>query len=106
VIDVAPDPGSLVDASKVVGTLTFTGWGDNVNAAVGEPAGGRMMPVGTSRMLAIWGVTVSKLLLVGVATIVTMVPDPPSSGDGNGAVYTVLAWPLLFVTMVRADSAP
>ena len=50
VIEFAPVPAWLVEASNVTGVPATTGVGDIVNAAVGLPAGARMMPGGTRRM--------------------------------------------------------
>src|SRR6516164_7406284 len=109
---VAPVPGELDEASKFDATLKLTGVGEMVNCAVGAPAGGRMTPIGTRRMVTVSGFAVVKFVAVAVATIDTQlpgspeqVPNSPLTGLG-GAVYTAEATPSLFVTIVRADSVP
>ena len=114
-IDVAPVPGAAPDASKVTGTLASAVVGDIVKggvASVGEPPGGRMTPVGTSRISTSWGFAATKFDPVAVATMVTQlpgsdlhVPNTPLGGLG-GAVYTTLATPSALVTSARADSLP
>src|SRR3989442_1542361 len=66
--------------------------GEIVMHGVGVVAGGRITPRGTSRILTVCGPTVPKLVLVGVAMIVTHVPGKPSHrplrllGGAAGAV--------------------
>src|SRR6185436_20924372 len=48
----APEPGTLACASKIAGMPTVTGVGVTVNAAVGDPAGGRITPGETSLISA------------------------------------------------------
>jgi hypothetical protein len=74
VICVAPVPIVLGDASNVTGTPMRAVVGDIVNAAVGVPAGGRMTPGGTRRIVTVSGLTATKFVPVGVAMIVTQVP--------------------------------
>jgi hypothetical protein len=112
VIAEAPRPGMLAEASNVERTFNCTGVGVTVNDAVGAPAGGRITPGGTSRMVTLSGVAVSKPKPEAVATISTQlpgrllhVPKIPAVGLG-GAVYTTFATPLESVTIVRADRVP
>ena len=103
-------PGLLADASNVAATFIWTGCGDTVNDAVGAPAGGRITPVGTRRIITCSGLDVAKFVEVGVATIATQLPaevehaTPPALLAG--AVNTAVATPSLLVTTDRADNVP
>jgi hypothetical protein len=91
----APVPGWLVEASKMTGEFMTALSGDITNAAVGDPAGGRITPGGMRRMATWAKFAASKLptgsLLphftfeLGVATMSTVVPDPPMDDGGGGA---------------------
>src|SRR5471032_295338 len=106
----APVPGVLAEASNVTGMLINAMLGDIANTAVGAPAGGRITPVGTRRIVTCSGFAVEKLVPVAVATIETQLPGsalqvPKAPFDG-GAVYTTVATPLASVTIERAESVP
>ena len=58
VICVAPVPGKLAEPSNVTWEFCTATSGDMVNDAVGVPAGGRITPGGTSRMVTSWLFTV------------------------------------------------
>ena len=93
VIDVAPAPTVLADASKVTGTPVRTGVGDMLNEAVGAPAGAWITPGGTSRMSTLNGIEAGPavgletcaLAPIGLTMICTKVLDPPTEGGGAGA---------------------
>ena len=87
-----PSPGALADASKATGAFAFTGDGENVKAAVGVEAGGRITPGGTRRIVTVSGAPVSKSEagcgrddLHAVAGQTPQVPNRPPTGLG-GAV--------------------
>ena len=89
-IEIAPVPGTLADASKFNGTFAEPALGDTVKLGVGVPAGGRITPGGTRR---IWAFALSLTDTCafdpfGVATMLTTVMVPPLAGGGaGGAVY-------------------
>ncbi|MEO8257119.1 MAG: hypothetical protein ABI868_07210 [Acidobacteriota bacterium] len=89
-------PGVLDDASRFNGTFKPAGVGETVKLAVGDPAGGRITPGGTRRIVAVAPLRADACALepFGDATMSISVPVPPLAGGGGpGAVYLALAVP-------------
>src|SRR3979490_2510158 len=106
-IEVAPVPGKLEDASKFNGTFALAGLGETVNLAVGVSAGGRITPGGTRRISVENGLDDWRLVPTPIARLVTVVVvSLEGGGGGAGAVYTTVARPFARLTTLRADNLP
>src|SRR3954468_6119722 len=76
-----------------------------VKRGVTLPRGGTVVPLGTTRIVAVRAVLLAKSLPLGVTTTCTSVAGTPVPAAA-GAVKTTVARPLASVTTLRADSDP